>query len=346
MLTKPTKVLIGTDVTRTAAVAAEATMATVAANAVAGEIVVFDKFKKVLAAGKTISDTDIIYIGQATGVTYNYTGETGVAVTGARKLIFSDPIEGALVKNYSGKAYTATSQQATVFTCTNLVVTAGIELVLRIVYKDLQEQKGGGQFVHSYHYTCVTGDTVDTVADALMDLVNAHNGRRVAATVTAGSDLLTLTAIAIPAGSSTLNDIDEYMMVTFDAYLNYIDTDGNPQESLATKATTEAVYGNGTWTLVRDMEKAYKGYRGFTNQVTFPIAGPDWSTVKDETYDTVVIEHSKSYIAPDNTYTKNTPLKTLLFIPNTATTNQMDSVLAVLNPWMASCPGSFSPVSF
>lgn len=345
MLNKPTKVLIGKDITWNASNVDGAVMSTVVQNAADGEVIVFDKYKKILAAGATIADSDIIYIGQATGVTFDYTNELGTAVTGARKFIFSDPIEGALVKSYLGEAYTATSQQVTTFTCTNLVVTAGTELVLRIVYKDLQEQKGGGQFVHSYHYTTITGETVDTAADALMDLVNAHTGARVTATVTAGSDYLTLTGKAIPSCTSELDDIDEYEMVRFDAYLNYVDADGNQQESLATKATTEAVVGNGTWYLVRDIEKANRGYKGFTNQTTFPILKPAWSTVKAETYDTLVIEHSKSYLAPDNTYTKTTPLKTIIFIPVTATANQMDAILARLNPWMASCPGSFTAIA-
>jgi hypothetical protein len=346
MLNKPFKVLIGTDVSRTAACVAGASMVTIVANAVAGEILVFDKNRKVLAAGSTIADTDVIYIGQATGVTFDYTSETNSTVTGARKLIFSDPIEGRLVKTYLGKAYTAVSQQATTFTCTNMTVTAGTELKLRIIYKDLQEVKGGGQFVHSYTVTTVTGDDVDTVADKFYDLINAHSGARVTPTLTAGSDYLILTGKVIPSCTTSLDDTDEFVVVRFDAYLTKKDADGNDVASGATKSTTEAVVGNGTWTLVRDAEKAGRGYKGFTNQTTFPIIKPEWSTVKSETYDTIVIEHSKSYIAPDNLYTKATPLKTVVFIPNTATSNQMDSVLTVLNPWFASCPGSFKPVSF
>lgn len=346
MLNKPTKVLIGTDVARTAGCVAGASMVTTVANAVAGEILVFDKNKKILVPGATIADTDVIFIGQGTGVTFDYTSETGSAVTGARKLIFSDPIEGNLVKSFVGKSYTAASPQVTTFTCTNLTVTAGTELKLRIVYKDLQEQKGGGQFVHSYQYTCVTGDTVDTVADIFYDLINAHAGARVTPTLNAGSDYLILTGKSIPSCTTSLDDVDEFSIVRFDAYLTKKDADGNDVASGATKATTEAVVGNGTWTLVRDIEKANRGYKGFTNQTTFPIIKPEWSTVKGETYDTIIIEHSKSYIAPDNLYTKATPLKTILFIPNTATTNQMDDVLACLNPWFASCSGSFAPVSF
>ena len=351
MLNKPFKVLIGKDINWDAhCVGGLVLMATGGAgynaHAADGEVLVLNKYKQILTAGDTIGDTDTIYIGQATGVTYDFTGETGVAATGARKFIFSNPIEGSLVTSYLGKAYTALAEQVTTFTCTSLVVTAGIELVLRLVYRDLQEEKGGGQFVHSYHYTCVTGETVDSAAIAIAALVNAHVGRRVNATLNAGADSLILTGRHIASCTTSLDDIDEFKMVEFNAYLNYIDADGYQQETLATQATTAAVYGQGTWELVRDLEKVGRGYKGFTNQTTFPILKPAWSTVLDETYDCIVIEHKKSYLAPDNTYTKSTPLKTVIFIPNTVANNQMDSILACLNPWMASLPLAFSNVTF
>lgn len=349
MLNKPFKVLIGKDVARDAdCVAGLALMVDGGLGynklATIGEILVLDKNKKILAEGATIADSDIIYIGQVTSETYSYTNESGTAVTGAYKILFSDPIEGALVKKYTATSYVAKSEQATTFTFTSLVVTAGTELVLRIVYKDMQEQAGGAQFVHTYHYTTVTGETVDTAAVALAALVNAHKGRRVVASVSAGSDYFILTGLPVPEGTTGLNDIDEFKQVEFDAYLNYVDSDGYQQETLATQATVAAVRGNGTWELVRDAEKAAKGYKGFTNQTHFPVLGPEWSTVKDETYDAIVIEHSKSYIAPDNTYTKTTPLKTIIFLPDGA--SQTANVLACLNPWMASCPGAFPNVSF
>jgi hypothetical protein len=344
MLNKPTKILIGKDISWNAACVGGAVMTTVQANAAEGEVLVFDKNKVLLNQGSTVADTDTIFIGQVLGLTFDYTPESGAAVTGAKRIIFSDPIEAHRVTNYSGKAYTAKSEQVTTFTLTSAVVTAGTEYLLRIVYKDMLEQTGGGQFVHSYRYTCITGETVDTLGAALMALVNGHGGRRVQATVNAGSDYLILTAKPITSCTTGLTDIDEFRMVEFDAFLNTVATDGEWSKSLATKTTTAAVYGHGTWELVRDAEKANQGYRGFTNQTTFPIQGPAFSTVKSETYDTIIIEHLRGYIAPDNLYHKETPMKTIIYIPNNASANQMDSLLATLNPWMASAALAFAPV--
>lgn len=342
MFNKPKKVLIGTDTTWTSAEGAS--LVTVASAAGAGEVIVFDSNKKVMVAGKTVADHDVIYIGQVLALTYSYTGETGVAVTAAKRIRFSDPIEGALVKNYTGKAYTAKSEQVTTLVSTSLVVTAGREHVLRIIYRDLQDEKGGGQFVHSYRYTCITGETTTTFNTSFDDVILAHAGRRVLA---AGSGTnLVLTGLAIPDCTTGLNDLNSFKQVEFDVFLTYIDTNGYHQETLGTQSTVAAVKGNGTWELVRDAERESLGNKGITNLTHFPVIQPDLTTVKDETYDQIIIEHDRSYKSSDNQYTKQTPLKTIIFIPNTATTNQMQSILGRLNPWMASTPRAFNALSF
>lgn len=342
MLNRTTKVLIGKDVDWSAQVVAGATMLDIYDHIASGEVIVFCKNKIVLAAGATIADSDVIYIGQATGVTYDVTNEAGTEVTGVRKIIFSDPIEGAKVKKYVGRSYAAKTEQVTTFTCTALGVVAGTELVLRIVYRDMQEQKGGGQFVHSYHYTCVAGETVDTAAAAIAALVNAHKGRRVTASVNAGLDALILTGKPVPEGTTDVEDIDSFVMVEFDAYLNFIDTDGYQQESLATKATVATNYGSGNWEQVRDLEKAVQGYRGFTNQTTFPVKKPATSTVEGTQYDIITIESDRSYVSSDNQYVKQAPLTTIIALPINAL--QQVDILGRLNPWMASCPSAFAAI--
>lgn len=343
MLTKPKKVLIGKDIDRTAACAAGAILTTTNQNAANGEVLVFDKYKKILTAGATVGDSDVIFVGQATGVTYDYTNEAGTAVTGARKIIFSDPIEGKLVKSYVGKTYTAKTEQVTTFTFTSLVVTAGTELVLRIIYRDMKEQTSG-QFVHSYRYTTVTGDTVDTVAAALAAVVNAHAGRRVQASVVAGNDYFILTGKPIPSCTTGLTDLDNFCMVEFDAFLCYVDSNDYFKETLATQSTVAAVYGNGTWEIVRDTEKEAFGNKGVTNLTVFPVISPAQSTVKGAIYNQIIIEHDKSYVSSDNQYTKQAPIKTIIYLPVGAL--QSVNVLACLNQYMASCPGSFAAIVF
>lgn len=340
MFTRPYKIFVGKDDTRTSGVVDGANMNTIVQNIEDLEVVVLDKNMEVMAAGATIADTDTIYICAGTGDLFDYTPESGSAVTDARKVILSDPIEGALVKSYVGNAYTAKSEQTTQFACTGLTVTEGTEYVLKIVYTDLEEHPG--QFTHSYRYIAAAGDTATTVGTALVAKVNAHAGRRVNAT---GTVTPILTGRPIKECTSSLTDIDEFKMVEFDAFLNYVDANDNWVEWGATKTTTAAVYGSGTWELVRDLEKIGQANKGVTNKTHFPVLAPGFATTKDETYDIIVIEHEKSYRSPDNQYGKQAIITTIIAIPNSATVNQMDTILTRLNPWMASTPLAFNSIS-
>lgn len=344
MFTRPYKILIGKDVSRGQSIDDGDGFVDVVANIAEGEVIVLDKDKEVMAAGATYTDTDTIFICAGTGDTFDYTNEAGTTVTDARRVIFSDPIEGALVKSYVGNGYTASSEQGTTLDITGLTVVADTEYVLRIVYKDLNEHPG--QFTQSYRYIAESGDDIDDVGAALVALVQADKGRRVNATYTSGTDVITLTGRAIPECTTSVNDIDEYWMVEFDAFLNYVDASDNWVDWGASKGTLAATYGSGNWEQIRDIEKLGLGYRGITNNTHFPVVKPDLATVKDETYDMIVIEHDKSYRSPDNQYGKETILTTIIAVPNTSTSNQMDDILSRLNPWMASVPGAFANVSF
>jgi hypothetical protein len=138
-------------------------------------------------------------------------------------------------------------------------------------------------------------------------------------------------------------------MVDFDVYFNYVASTGawTVWPSTSTTITyTGPTYGSGNWEQIRDLENDVQGYLGVSNLTHFPVIRPDYETVVDETYDIVVIEHDVPYQSPDNQYVKQAPQTTVIVIPYTATSNQMDSVLAQLNPWMASCPGAFANVTF
>ncbi len=340
MMTRTTKVLIGKDITRTATITSIYDGTNKPAD---GEILVLDKNKKVLAAGSTVADTDIIYICQGTGSTYSYTNDAGTAVAAARLLKFSDPIEGAKVRSYKGVPYTAKAQKVITFAAITAPATAGTEFVLRIVYKDVVAKRG--QFSKTYRF--IAADTTpEHYYDGLRAAIAADAGARV---VGSGSTTLILTGKEIPEGATALADIDKFQMVDFDAYLTYVNSDGY-QVAITTGGTktltTALEYGFGEWELVRDMEKDQLGNEGIMYQREWPPVSHTLSTVVDETYDTIVIEHDRTYLSPDNQYVKQAPMTTVICIPNTATANQMDNVLAVLNPWMASVPAALPNVSF
>jgi hypothetical protein len=343
MLKRVDKILIGKDISRTASLILYKTDGT--PNLADGEVVVLDKDMKILVAGATISDTDTIYIIQGTGDTYAYADADGTAVTGVRRFVVSDPIEGALVKSWKGVSYATKAEQVSSYVITGMTPVVGTEYIIRIVYKDLKEHPG--QFTQTYRYVSTTA-TLDTFGAAIVAKITAHAGSRVTATYTSGTDTIAITGKAIPECTTALTDIDKFSQVEFDLFFNYVTSTGDwaewPVTTPTVVATTALEHGQGTWEQVRDLEKAQKGYRGFTNRTTFPVKEPTTYTVKDETYDLLVIESDKSYESSD-AWNKQAPLTQVIAIPYTATSNQMDAILAVLNPWFASCPGAFNVVA-
>jgi len=334
MLTRPFKLLIGKNVSRDAAVVAGADIATVIATGAIsdGEIVVLDKNKNVLTAGATKSDTDTIYIAQGTGETFAYTNEAGSTTSANRKVVFSDPIQASGIKSYKGSSYTALAEEVMTITYPAVATTVGREYVLRIVYKDLAEHPG--QFTQTIRRICTSATQATHVASLVAD-INNFPGIRVTAADSGGA-VFTLTGKAIPECTTSVNDIEEYRQVNFDAFVTYIDSDDNHQTLGATVAlTTPPSTGVGTWELVRDMEKVAQGYKGITNKTHFPVIKPDMQTSAAATYDLIVIEHDNSYLSSDNQYVKKTPITTVLALY--VDSNQETDILAALNPWMESC---------
>lgn len=335
MLKRPNSILIGKDISRTATLTGFPGSSS--NNLAAGEVIVLDKNRQILAAGSTIADTDTIYIAQATSNTFNYTDPQGTSVTSVPEVMYSEPIVGSKVTSFLGRSYAASSEQAMVFTLTSNTVTVGTEYILRIVYNDTYVSNRPGQFTQTYRIIA-TDSTIDTLGAAMAAKVNAHSGTRVTAAYSASPNTLTITGKAIADCTTSLTDIDKYEQVQFDAVMLYVDTNGYWQTWEAAGSNTVASKGYGTWELLRDAEKAALGYAGPTNRTHFPVISPDAGTVKDETYDQIIIESGIPYKSPDNSYSKDTFITTEIFIPNNAVegANQKDEVLAVLNPWMES----------
>lgn len=341
MLSKMTRIFIGKDIDRTSAISAGDDLPTALQSLVEGEILIVDKNKSVLAVNADYvegSATDTIYVIEGLGETVSVTPESGSAIT-IRKVLTSDPIEGKNVIAYVGEYCEAKTEQVITFDLTSVTPVAGTVYLIRVVYKDMHEHPG--QYTATYRVT--SSDTNrDTLGADFVTKIMAHSGRRISAAYNSTTDVLTLTGLPIPECTSSLSDIDKFKMVEFDAFLNYVDSDGNWQEFVAKASDTAAYFGEGTWEQVRDAEKFELGYLGVTNQTKFPVIKPDMRTVKDESYDTIVIEHYKSYVAPNNQGAEKTPLRTVIYIPCGA--DQACVVINTLNHWFHSLPGEFGTV--
>ena len=347
MLQRTNHIFIGKDISRDAQVVDGASLATITLSTglANGEIVVLDKFKKVLAAGATKLDSDIIYICQGTGETFSYTNEAGTAITGARKIVCSDPIEGAKVKNFKARAYVAKAERTAAFTYTGYTPVANTEYLVRIIYKDMHEHPA--RFTQTYRITATAAQavSVQTLVEALVAKINKHTGRRVIATE--DNATITLTGLPKPESTSGLSDLDAFDMVDFEARFLYVDANGNWAVIPATSTTvtyTGPTYGSGNWEQVRDMERDALGYEGVTNTIYWPTKVPTQDVVVGATYNILVIEHDRSYLSPDNQYIKQAPLTTVVAFVVPTTGTQQTNVLARLNPWMESF--GFDSVSF
>lgn len=356
MFNKVNRIFIGKDVDRTVAIADGASITTVQSNIAEGEVVLLDQDFNVVAAAATWPTTSTIYVAEGSSEIFNTYNPDGSALTG-RRLLLSSPIEGKGVRIYNGKSYAAKAEHTATIPAITDTIVAGTEYVLRIVYKDINEDRG--QFTDTYRYTAKSGDTSVDIFDGLRLRLIKDNGRfaikrRGASRVTAnaaGQTSLVLTAKPIPQCTSSVNDIDEFSMVNFEVRLNYVDSDYYWTEVGLTSDVTYTSFdrGVGTWETVRDVEKHAQSYEGVTNRVWFPIVKPEMRTVKGAAYDLVVIEHDKLHRTPDNQYDKTTTLSTQLALETqTNGTNaggQSLDVVTRLNSWMASVPGQFDNIT-
>jgi hypothetical protein len=320
------KILIGTDIDRTAALVLYGS----GCNIANGEVVVLDKNLDVLGAGQTVADSDTIYIAVGTGDTYDYTTEAGVSVTGVRKLRVSSPIKGGLVKSYKGvQADNAPVQrQATLaIESTAFVPVVGTEYVMRVIYRDITEHPG--QFVQDFRHVATTATPQDLV-DALRIAVNTNPNSRIVASENAATDLvITGKPIVIT------NDIDEYSIVDFEVTFfsgDYVK--GANEAAVTITYNTKADAGDGNPLIIKDREKKAYAYEGIASMKSFPFIHPDTVTSESTWYDSIIIESDIDFLSSDNQYVKRTAVTTEVYLPVNAL--QTADLLAQLNPWMAS----------
>jgi hypothetical protein len=354
MITRVNKVFIGKNIEQNTAVTEDIT--TIQGSMVEGEIAVLDKNYKVINNTATYAATNVIYIAEGSSEIFTTYNPDGSTLTG-RRLLISGAIDGAKVKNYTGGGYSAKVEFKAALPAISDTITAGTEYVLRVVYKGDIAAQHPGQNLATYRYIAKAGDTSSDVYDGLVARVNkryANTPKRGAQQViNAVNNVGTLELTALPVASCTtsINDIDELVMNSFEVFLNYVDSDYNWTEvGLSNVITyTDNDRGFGTWETIRDAEKHAQSYEGISNRTHFPIITPAMRVIKDGEYDMIVIEHERVYQSPDNQYRKETPLTEVVALEGSIgspITPQSGVILGILNAWMASTPGSFSAVSF
>jgi len=351
MLKRVNEILIGKDIDRYTGGFGGASINTIQEHIAEGEVTVLTQdFKGYTVATDSFATTPIIYIVEGSADVRTEVKPDGSEVS-IRRLIVSAPIDGRRVRVYSKKDYVAKTEESVTFGAIQDTIVAGTEFVLRLVYKDMVEHPG--QFTETYRYVTKSGDASVDVFDGLRKRITNNKGKlsikggaRITPNALAQATLV-LTGKKIPACTSSVKDIDELTQVEFEAFLNYVDNDGNWVEvtNNPVKSYTKANRGQGVWEVIRDTEKQSLSYRGIENRIWFPVAYPLERTQKDGQYNSIVIEHEAQYRSSDNQYDKETSLTTHVVFEKSLgnpTTHQGSVVEDDLDDWMASLPASLT----
>ena len=294
MFTKPSQVLIGTEVK----IADWNTLT-------AGQITVVDEnFKAATAPANAKS----LYIGVCTGEDEN----------GNKIVKWSDRIQKASKPAYAVNAAEDPVAAKIEIDLAGVTPVVGHRYVLRILYKDMNI--ANFQFTHTYEHVATTTAAAD-LGEAILAKINKHANRRVNATF--ASNKLTLTAKDKNYDNS-VTSLDEYSIVSMDASL-YVTIPGallsnQPEKVIGAEIVkTEGKPGKGFWKQVRDTELRAMGYSGQVYTGAYPSIEQERMVEKGAKYNNINIENDNLYLSPDNQYVKTTPVMTEIYCKGAVT---------------------------
>lgn len=294
MFTKPSQVLIGTEVK----IADWKTLT-------AGQITVVDEnFKPATAPANAKS----LYIGVCTGEDEN----------GNKIVKWSDRIQKASKPAYAVNAAEDPVAAKIEINLAGVTPVVGHRYVLRVLYKDMNI--ANFQFTHTYEHVATTTVAAD-LGEAILAKINKHANRRVNATF--ASNKLTLIAKDKNYDNS-VTSLDEYSIVSMDASL-YVTIPGallsnQPENVIGAVITkTEGKPGKGFWKQVRDTELRAMGYKGQVYTGAYPSIEQERMVEKGAKYNNINIENDNLYLSPDNQYVKTTPVMTEIYCKGAVT---------------------------
>ena len=294
MFTKPSQVLIGTEVK----IADWKTLT-------AGQITVVDENFKPAA---TPANAKSLYIGVCTGEDEN----------GNKIIKWSDRIQKASKPAYAVNAAEDPVAAKIEIDLSGVTPVIGHRYVLRVLYKDMNI--ANFQFTHTYEHVATTTAAAD-LGEAILAKINKHANRRVNATF--AGNKLTLTAKDKNYDNS-VTSLDEYSIVSMDASL-YVTIPGallsnQPEKVIGAEIVkTEGKPGKGFWKQVRDTELRAMGYKGQVYTGAYPSIEQERMVEKGAKYNNINIENDNLYLSPDNQYVKTTPVMTEIYCKGAVT---------------------------
>jgi hypothetical protein len=276
---------------------------TTVATAVAGDILILNRAMEVVSAPiVAVSDKlDVFYIAKGVG---------------AGQVVLSNPIQTKNLTKVTRSGYSAAVElvKAIGYNGTSGALNTPLdstEYQLNLVFLDDQRPwSGERQTRRSFSYVTSASATQDEIAQAFVDAINADTFASTyvtAAKLSSGSDRgIQITGKVIPD-----NSLDLHYQVNFDCSLfPYVGIYAGTAETVST--VTAKAWGNGTYSLVRDLEEASLAYYGKTNRIQFPIdTTPAISATVGNTYNITTLEYFNEHTGDQQKQMKS-PMSTVV----------------------------------
>lgn len=275
------------------------------ANAVAGDIIMFDANGAIIDTEQKAADATEMKLGLVTGQTRDYVNPQDGAVKQVKVIKYTNLIPKNSIRTYNEFVYKAASEDKIVIAFNSFVPVIGNRYVLRIIYKDLYEHPG--QFTHTYEVIANTATLKDLV-EAFANQINKDNRRRVVAT----EDDSNLTLTALPKDDNEGKEsINIYTQVSMEAVIYYTNPSATgfasknkyPLEGV-TVTKTPGTPGKGNAKIIRDREQAALSYRGITNRTWWPVIKPELNVNLSTQYDGAIIEFEPEHRTAEDGFRK------------------------------------------
>lgn len=230
---------------------------------------------------------------------------------------WSNEIKAADIKSYSNLTWEEDTEDTITINfggidtnlLNNKLAEGGKRIIVRLTFKDMPHRYR--KWTESYEYVTEVGDTANTIATNIANMINKEWKR---ARVQASAAGAVVTLVALPYDDDDANDTLNWAnKVRFNANIYYTDPAADGWESTNKHFPTGVVIEKtpgvqypASAKLVRDHESIAQGYQGILNrgEGTWPIIKPEIEANINAHYDALTLEFENMYRAADDIFRK------------------------------------------
>ena len=262
----------------------------------------------------TAATADKIRVGIVTKKNTSKVDYKTGAVTYVPVVKWSHVINKDGIKSFTFHKYAEDTEDTVVIDFTSLDADilnkfndGGKRLIIRITYKDMPHRFR--KWTESYEYVTKSGDTVQSIANNVANMINKDYKRARVTAVSDGTSKVTLTAMPYD-DDDKVDSISWYNKVRFVVNVYYTDPTAaafaSRNKYFPTGVTVNKTVMGKTYQasakLVRDRESQAMGYEGILNrgQGTWPVIQPDMQTSLEGKYDMLTLEFENMYRTADD----------------------------------------------